>query len=142
VPVAVEHPRRIEESHSPSEPEPEEPQNHHAVELSREEEVHELPSHIPEQAENHIEEDEALVEHHERDVHLENGHAHIVDEVLEGADGSRTHRIIEDAEYENENGMKVHVHKTTESTEVTSTTIITTPNGDGADGEEHNGDHE
>lgn len=106
VPVAVEHPHRVEETHSaPIEPEPE-PQNHHAVELSRKEEVNELPSHIPEpQAENHIEEDGELIEHHERDVHLENGHAHIVDEVLEGADGSRTHRIIEDAEYESENGI-------------------------------------
>ncbi|KAH7725324.1 arrestin domain-containing protein [Aphelenchoides avenae] len=68
-----------------------------------------------------------IVEHKEGDVELRNGHGHIVTEVIE--DGpAHTERKVETYEYTDEDGVQVQVQKTTEHTQI-STTTTTVQNG-------------
>ncbi|KAI1703990.1 arrestin domain-containing protein 17 [Ditylenchus destructor] len=65
-----------------------------------------------------------VVDHKETDEQLENGHIHTVTEIIEDGPNSKTQVTVENLDFEDENGMKVHVTKTTESTHISTTTAV------------------
>jgi hypothetical protein len=63
-----------------------------------------------------------VVEHHETDEQISNGHVHTIIETIQDGPAT-TERKVENIEYTDENGVKVIVQKTSEHTQMSTTTV-------------------